>query len=187
MQNYPKSEVDCGQRYQVEAMFDGKKMVIGWCDSNPQRLVDIALAHPSVTTAWAVDRKEILVDTGLNGANKKADISRAQYARLTALLFGAWVINDWLPDDEQRQLVKARLEEAWTLAAADALDIHMKAWKELLVDQKTAATLCEQLTEALLQPVPVGTIRGTDRIKPNEPCACGSGKKAKKCCSKVVR
>ena len=70
------------------------------------------------------------------------------------------------PEKLYWNMVEAKAEWLYSLPQWDAILTPEKR-KELYRDQKTS-----------------GTVRNEQKVYPNDPCPCGSGKKYKKCCGK---
>lgn len=55
----PASRIgDKGQRYVIGAKWGGIEKEIGYCDADPEKMVDAFLLHPEVENAFAVDRHD---------------------------------------------------------------------------------------------------------------------------------
>ena len=70
------------------------------------------------------------------------------------------------PEKLYWNMVEAKAEWLYSLPQWDAILTPEKR-KELYRDQKAS-----------------GTVRNEQKVYPNDPCPCGSGKKYKKCCGK---
>lgn len=82
-----------------------------------------------------------------------------------------------MEEDTQVQLGfdKELLYKNMVAAEADWL-YNLEEWKEIFDDEKRKALYKEQKSST--------TIVKGDKVYPNDPCPCGSGKKYKKCCGK---
>lgn len=54
----PANVGDCGQRYEICAKVAGVLRTVGWCEREPERMARAALAMPSATRAWVIDRRD---------------------------------------------------------------------------------------------------------------------------------
>lgn len=71
---------------------------------------------------------------------------------------------------------KALLYKNMVAAGADWL-YNLEEWKEIFSDEERKALYKEQKDSQ--------TVRKPEKVYPNDPCPCGSGKKYKKCCGKA--